>query len=165
MLDAARFAPSSSNTQPWVFVVVRDAERRARLTDLMDRLWSSVPESDLAPSLQADVAAGFGGGFATAPVWIVVGADDQRAERREQSSSIYPAVQNLLLAATALGLGSAMTTIASYDPDEVRAIAGLPESVRPYAMVPLGWPARPLGRPRRRPVSEIAHRDTYGTPW
>ena len=58
VLDAARFAPSSSNTQPWVFVVVRDAERRARLTDLMDRLWSSVPESDLAPSLRADVAGG-----------------------------------------------------------------------------------------------------------
>ena len=165
MLDAARFAPSSSNTQPWVFVVVRDAERRARLTGLMDRLWSSVPESDLAPSLRADVAGCFGGGFATAPVWIVVGADDQRAERREQSSSIYPAVQNLLLAATALGLGSAMTTIAAYDPVEVRAITGLPDSVRPYAMVPLGWPARPLGPPRRRPVSEIAHRDTYGAPW
>jgi nitroreductase len=165
VLDAARFAPSSSNTQPWVFVVVRDAERRARLTDLMDRLWSSVPESDLAPSLRADVAGGFGGGFATAPVWIVVGADDLRAERREQSSSIYPAVQNLLLAATALGLGSAMTTIASYDPVEVRAITGLPDPVRPYAMVPLGWPARPLGPPRRRPVSEIAHRDTYGAPW
>jgi nitroreductase len=165
VLDAARFAPSSENTQPWVFVVVREAERRARLTDLMDRLWSSVTESDLAPRLQADVAAGFGGGFATAPVWIVIGADDQQAERREQASSIFPAVQNLLLAATALGLGSAMTTIAAYDPAEVRAIVELPESVRPYAMIPLGWPARPMGPPRRRPVAEIAHRDTYGTVW
>ena len=58
-----------------------------------------------------------------------------------------------------------MTTIASYDPVEVRAITGLPDPVRPYAMVPLGWPARPLGPPRRRPVSEIAHRDSYGAPW
>jgi nitroreductase len=131
----------------------------------MDRLWSSAPQADLAGPLEADVKGGFGGGFATAPVWIVVGADDERAGRGEQSSSIFPAVQNLLLAATALGLGSAMTTIARYDPSEVRDITGLPDSVRPYAMVPIGWPARPLGPPKRRPVAEIAHRDQYGQPW
>lgn len=165
VLDAARFAPSAENTQPWAFVVIRDADRRARLTDLMDRLWSSAAKSDLSAPLEADVKGGFGGGFATAPVWIVVGADDERAGRGDQASSIFPAVQNLLLAATALGLGSAMTTIASYDPAEVRSIAGLPESVRPYAMIPVGWPAKPLGPPRRRPVSELAHRDQYGTRW
>ncbi len=58
-----------------------------------------------------------------------------------------------------------MTTIAAYDPAEVRAIARLPEHVRPYAMIPLGWPAKPLGPPRRRPVTEIAHREAFGTPW
>ena len=165
VLDAARFAPSAENTQPWVFIVVHDAERRARLTDLMARLWAAAPDRGMDEALHADVGAAFGGGFATAPVWIVVGADDERAPRPEQSSSIYPAVQNLLLAATALGLGSAMTTIASYDPAEVRAIAGLPESVRPYAMVPLGWPAKPHGPPRRRPVAEIAHREAFGESW
>ena len=165
VLDAARFAPSSENTQPWVFVVIRDADRRRRLTDLMARLWGAATDATLADHLQADVDAGFGGGFATAPVWIVVGADDERAGRGEQASSIYPAVQNLLLAATALGLGSAMTTIATYEPAEVRAITGLPDHVRPYAVIPLGWPARPLGPPKRRAVTEIAHRDTYGSGW
>jgi nitroreductase len=165
VLDAARFAPSSENTQPWVFVVIRDADRRARLVDLMATLYASSTPADMAPHVVADVEAGFRAGFATAPIWVVAGADDERAERGEQASSIFPAVQNLLLAATALGLGSAMTTIASYAPKQVAEIAGLPRHVRPYAMLPLGWPARPLGPPRRRPVSEIAHRDTYGTPW
>ena len=99
------------------------------------------------------------------PVWIVVGADDERAGRGEQASSIFPAVQNLLLAATALGLGSAMTTLATYDPAEVRAIAGLPDHVRPSPWSPSAGPPKPLGPPKRRPVSEIAHRDTYGTAW
>jgi nitroreductase len=165
LLDAARFAPSSENTQPWVFIVLRDDERRTRLVDLMARLYASSQPADMAPHVAADVEAGFRTGFATAPVWIVVGADDERAERGEQASSVFPAVQNLLLAATALGLGSAMTTIASYDPKEVADIAGLPRHVRPYAMIPLGWPAKPLGPPRRRPVSELAHRETYGSAW
>ena len=165
VLDAARFAPSSENTQPWVFVVIRDPEGRRRLTDLMARLWTTATGAPLPDHLQADVDGGMNGGFATAPVWVVVGADDQLAGRGEQASSIYPAVQNLLLAATALGLGSAMTTLATYDPAEVRTIAGLPDHVRPYALIPLGWPAKPLGPPKRRPVSDIAHRDQYGAGW
>ena len=165
ILDAARFAPSSENTQPWVFVVIRDPEGRRRLTDLMARLWTKATGAPLPDHLQADVDGGMNGGFATARVWIVVAADDQLAGRGEHASSIFPAVQNLLLAATALGLGSAMTTLATYDPTEVRSIAGLPDHVRAHALVPLGWPAKPLGPPKRRPVTEIAHRNQYGTGW
>lgn len=131
----------------------------------MARLWTTATGAALPEHLQADVDGGMNGGFATAPVWIVVGADDELAGRGEQASSVYPAAQNLLLAATALGLGSAMTTLGTYDPAEVRSIAGLPDRVRPYALVPLGWPARPLGPPKRRPVSDVAHRDTYGAGW
>jgi nitroreductase len=148
-----------------VFVVIRDADRRARLVDLMARLYAQSSPADMAAHVAADVDDGFRSGFGTAPVWVIAGADDERAERGEQAGSVFPAVQNLLLAATALGLGSAMTTIASFAPKELADIAGLPRHVRPYAMVPLGWPAKPLGLPRRRPVSEIAHRDTYGTGW
>jgi nitroreductase len=165
VLDTARFAPSAENTQPWVFVVLRDPERRSALTSLMARLWSSAPDRDLPERLHRDVEAGFLGGFATAPVLIVVGGDTERADRAMLSSSIYPAVQNLLLAATALGLGSAMTTLAAYVPDEVREVTGLPATVRPMALIPLGWPARPLGPPRRRPVGEIAHREQFGSPF
>ncbi len=131
----------------------------------MEGLWSSVADAGLADVLHSDVDAGFRGGFATAPVWIVVGGDEARIGVGDLAASVFPAVQNLLLAATALGLGSAMTTIATYVPDDVRRLTGLPDDVRPMALVPLGWPAQPLGKPGRRPVSEIAHRDQYGSGW
>jgi len=165
LLDAARFAPSAENTQPWVFVVIRDPITRVALTDQMARMWAAAPDRGLPAALHRDVDHGFREGFATAPVWIVVGGDETLTERWVLSSSVYPAVQNLLLAATALGLGSALTTIAANIPDQVRELTDLPEHVRPMALIPLGWPARALGPPRRRPVTEIAHRDRYGRPW
>jgi nitroreductase len=74
-------------------------------------------------------------------------------------------VQNLLLGATALGLGSALTTLAMTRRDDVRWLLGLPEHVEPVALVPIGRPARALGAPRREPAADHAHRDRYGTRW
>ena len=74
-------------------------------------------------------------------------------------------MQNLLLAATALGLGSALTTITTGYRAEMQAILGLPEHVRPIAVVPLGHPARALGPPRRAPFAEHTHRERYGRRW
>ena len=79
-------------------------------------------------------------------------------------SSIFPALQNLLLAAGAVGLGSALTTIATAFAAELREIVGLPEALVPVAVVPLGYPAQPLGPPRREPFADHTHRDTYGSP-
>jgi nitroreductase len=164
VLDAARFAPSAENRQPWVFVVVRDPDRRRRLTDLMARLWDAAPERELNPAMHDEVHAGFHEGYPGAPVLVVVAGDEERAIG-PLSSSIYPAIQNLLLAATALGLGSALTTIASFVPDEVRDVTGLAPNLRPMAIIPLGWPAKSQGPPRRSPVAEIAHRERYGQAW
>ncbi len=168
-LDAAVHAPSAENLQPWVFVVVRDADRRAAIAELTRRLWRergrAASEGRLAPDLLADVDAGAETGTAGAPVLVVVCGDSSTAHRSTLPSSVYPATQNLLLAAGALGLGSAMTTLATLEADTLSDILGLPGHVHPMAVVPLGWPARPLGPPRRRPVSERAHRDRYGTPW
>jgi nitroreductase len=80
-------------------------------------------------------------------------------------SSIFPALQNLLLAAGAVGLGSALTTIATAFADELREAVGLPPEVVPVAVVPLGVPAKPLGPSRREPFVDHTHRDRYGTPW
>ena len=74
-------------------------------------------------------------------------------------------MQNLLLAANALGLGSAMTTLATLAGDRLSALLDLPPSVRPMAVTPLGWPDRPLGPPRRLPLATRAHLDTYGQPF
>jgi nitroreductase len=78
---------------------------------------------------------------------------------------VFLATQNLLLAATALDLGSAMTTLATLLADELATLLTLPPAVVPMAVVPVGWPRQPLGPPQRLPVTERAHREHYGQQW
>lgn len=170
VLEAATAAPSAENRQPWVFVVVRDPDTRAAIGDLMRQVWEggarTFSEARLAPELLADVDRGVRGGVAAAPVLIVVGADTTLAHPATVGASLFPAVQNLLLAATALGLGSVLTTLAmSGGSDELASLVGLPSTVTPVAVVPLGWPERRLRPARRRTLSEVAHRETYGNCW
>ncbi len=169
VLDAATFAPSAENKQPWEFVVVRDAEARARIGELTRRAWDArgreFSRDRLSPALFAEVDRGATGGASDAPVLVVVAADTSRGLAVSVPSSIFPAVQNLLLAAGALGLGSALTTITTAYADELRAAVGLPEHVVPVAVIPLGVPARPLGPPVRNPFTAHTHRERYGAPW
>ena len=169
VLDAATFAPSAENRQPWEFIVVRDEQSRAHLGDLTRRAWDAggreFAQTRLDAKLMADVDAGATGGVAAAPVMIVVCADTERGLVQTVPSSIFPATQNLLLAATALGLGSALTTITTSFAAEIRALLGLPEYLIPVAIVPLGRPARALGPPRREPFATHTHRDRYGDAW
>jgi len=170
ILTAATHAPSAENTQPWVFIVVRDDALRSSLSDLTRRLWSAGGRDyaaahntrQLFDEVDSLVERGLGG----APVFVVVNADTSAgAHSTALGSSIFPAVQNLLLAANAIGYGSALTTLTTYGGDELRALLELPEHLTPMAIVPLGRPARPLGPPRRRPAAESTYRDRYGTPW
>jgi nitroreductase len=169
LLESATHAPSAENRQPWEFVVVRDADTRAAIGDLTRRAWEShgraFSETRLEPKLLADVDAGATGGIAGAPVHIVVCADVDRGLEATVASSIFPAVQNLLLAATALGLGSALTTITTSYRAELGALLALPEHVIPVAVIPIGRPAQPLGRPRREPFEGHTHREQYGSAW
>ena len=169
ILDAATHAPSGENTQPWVFVVVREHEVRAQIVTLTQRVWSIARDdamSRLDTGLGQEVDAGFQSGFGGAPVLVVVGADTTTGVHpRAVPSSIFPAVQNLLLAANALGYGSALTTLTAAAGDELRAIVALPDHVIPVAVVPIGRPARPLGAPRRRPATDTTFRDRFGSPW
>jgi nitroreductase len=168
-LAAATFAPSAENRQPWAFVVVRDPGLRALIGDLTRRAWQSGgrqhSEPRLASGLLADVDRGAEGGVAAAPILVVVCGDTRLGLEVTLPASIFPATQNLLLAATALGLGSALTTLPVAFGSELRTALRLPDPLHPLAVVPLGWPARPLGAPRRQPVSEKAYRDTYGARW
>jgi nitroreductase len=169
VLEAATFAPSAENKQPWVFVVVRDHRKRAAIGDLYRRAWEggakAHSESRLTPTLLDEVDKGAQGGIAAAPVLVVVGGDTRVGNPRAMAASVFPAVENMLLAAGALGLGTALTTLALVFSDELAKIVGFPIEVQPIAVVPLGWPAWTLGRPSRHPVAEKTHRDTYGSPW
>jgi nitroreductase len=169
VLDAATFAPSAENRQPWVFIVVRDDARRSAIGALTSRAWEgggrAHSEGRLSPGLLADVETGARGGVAGAPVLVVVCGDTRLGDRRVLEASVFPAIQNLLLAATALGLGSSLTTLPLLFGAELATIVELPAEVLPMAVIPLGWPARPLSPPRRLPVAEKAHRETFGMPW
>ena len=169
VLTAATHAPSAENSQPFVFVVVRDPGVRHSIGELTARLWQgsarAYEEGRLSPGFLADVDRGAMGGIAGAPVLVVVCGDTRLTVEAALPSSIFPAVQNLLLAAHALGLGSTLTTLPVVAGGELSTLLELPPEVVPLAVVPIGRLPEALGPPRRRPISEKAHLDRYGTPF
>jgi nitroreductase len=170
VLRAGTHAPSAENKQPWEFVVVRDPAIQTEIHDLTEAVWvgagRAFSEARLPPELLKEVEHGVtGGGFRTAPVLVVVCADLERGLPATVGSSIFPCIQNMLLAASALGLGSALTTLGAQGGDRLRAVLDLPPHVTPQAIVPLGHPVRRLGPPRREPATQHAHRDRYGARW
>lgn len=172
MLQLAVHAPSAENTQPWSFVVVRDDENRKLLADWWTETWNAGGGEFIKASLgdQAlidDLEYGVnGGGFAAAPVVVVVCADTDRVAEVYAASSIYPAVQNILLAAADLGYGSCLTTgLTTFGVDRVRERLQLPDTLLPMAAVYVGRPARTLSPPRRRPALDVTYREKFGTPW
>jgi nitroreductase len=92
-------------------------------------------------------------------------SDEIAYAERIRGSSIYPAVQNILLTCRALGLGTTITTNHIRCEDEVRSLIGLPRDFDTFAMMPIGWPIDSFGPLTRRPLSEVAHADGWGRPW
>jgi len=172
MLQSAVHAPSAENTQPWSFVVVRDEASRKLLADWWTETWNAGGGDFIKGSLddQAlinDLEYGFNrGGFAAAPVVIVVCADTERVMEIYAASSIYPAVQNLLLGAADLGYGSCLTTgLTTFGIDRVRERLELPDTLQPMAAVYIGRPAKKPSPPRRRPATEVTYREKFGAAW
>ena len=169
VLTAATHAPSAENSQPFVFVVVRDPEVRHTIGEMTARIWSggarAYEEGRLSPAFLADVDRGAMGGIAAAPVLVVVCGDTRLTLEVALPSSVFPAVQNLLLAAHALGLGSTLTTLPVVAGGELSTLLELPPEIVPLAVVPLGRLPKALGPPRRKPVSEKTHLDRFGNPF
>ena len=84
---------------------------------------------------------------------------------RIRGASVYPAVQNIILACRALGLGTVITTNHIRCEDEVKALLDIPEDVSTFALMPIGWPIDKFGPLTRRPLVEVAHTDRWGGPW
>lgn len=89
----------------------------------------------------------------------------QAYQERIRGSSIYPAVQNIILACRGLGLGTVLTTIASLYEDDLKETLGLPEDIDTFALMPMGYPIHHHGPVTRRPVSEVAFADRWGNAW
>ena len=169
IIEVASHAPSAENRQPWIFIVVSDAEVRHGLDDLTRRIWRQAGQAhsrdSLSPRFFSEVDSFFDRGYGGAPRLIVVAADGRNGQSRSVlAASVFPAIQNLLLAALALGYGSSMTTLAAQAPAELQQLLSLPANVYPLAVVPIGRPSSRLGPPRRRPVRDIAFVDRFGNP-
>ncbi len=92
-------------------------------------------------------------------------ADEQHYVERVRGASLYPAVQNIILACRALGLATLITTNHVRCEAEVKGVLGVPEDVSTFAMMPIGYPTGQFGPMTRRPVSEIAYADRWSEPW
>ncbi len=174
ILDAAICAPSGGNRQGWSFLVIRDPALRARLGALYREAFGELlklpyyRDSAAAPpdSPQGKVLASarhLAEHLGEAPVLILACiASDGTKATLATGASIYPAVQNILLAARALGLGSCLTTIHRFREQQVKDLLGVPPEVETAALIPLGFPLGKFGRPPRRPVTEVTFLDRWG---
>ncbi|MEM3579463.1 MAG: nitroreductase family protein [Candidatus Bathyarchaeia archaeon] len=145
LIEAARWAPSAGNIQPWEFIVIRNPETKRRLAE-----------------------AALGQFFIEeAPVVIVVCADEERSARGygARGRTLYciqdtaAAIQNIHLAAYALGLGTCW--VGAFREDEARKILNVPEGVRPVAIIPVGYPAESPQPRGRRSLKQIIHYEKF----
>ena len=173
IMDATICAPSGGNRQGWSFVVIRDAARRARLGELYREAWGElmkVPYYRGAAAAPPDSPEGkmlasarhLSEHLGEAPVLVLACIGTDGRPTITTGASIYPAVQNLMLAARALGVGSCLTTIHKYRDPQVKELLGIPADVETAALIPLGYPRGKFGRPPRRPVAEVVHADHWG---
>jgi nitroreductase len=174
LLELALKAPTGGNQQNWEFVVVRDPEVKHQLAranrqvlPIFNRAYARKTRNDLRMRKIADAVQWQADHFEEIPVVIVACARGFRPwfpqiGASSYYGSIYPSIQNLLLAARSLGLGAALITLPLWSTWQARRTLGLPTSVTPVAVVPLGWPQGRYGPTTRRPVGEVTHLDRFG---
>ena len=184
ILRAAQQAPSGGNIQPWQFVVVTDDDGRAWLGDLYRRAYARYEAALMAglPEFRSDddreawertvrASRHLADHLGEVPVIVLVCMPDISMSVRDDDgemdvgtpfASVYPAVQNLLLAARSMGIGGLITTVHRIHHDEVRGHFGIPDGQQVVALVPLGRPTGRFGVARRRPVDRVTHWDHWG---
>jgi nitroreductase len=180
-IELALKAPTGSNGQNWEFVVVKDrgikeefGRRYAQAWSLYGRAGKAMardnePMQKVLRAVEWQVE-----NFADLPVLVVACLRGSRVPMAPMPpiatssyyGSIYPSVQNLLLAARAMGLGASLITLPLWSVTVARRAMGLPMSVHPCCVVPLGWPRGRYGPTTRKPVGDVVHLDRYGNrPW
>jgi len=178
ILEAGVCAPNGGNTQKWRFLVVKDRKIKQAVQVYYKRAFDEVIEPQYKTSApppgvsheaymrQLAAVAYLTDHFHEAPVWIVACLDEgMRTPTRGSGASIYPAVQNMLLTARALGLGATLTTRHLLHEKEAEAALGLPAGVHSYAILPIGYPMGKFGPVGRGPLAEIVYQDRWGNPY
>ena len=167
--EAGTFAPSGGNRQPWIFVAVTTPEGRAFVAERYRRAFHAY----IAPALEVAKDPTFPEGkrrnmraalhladhLAQVPVHLFVAGWTRRGEA--QTQALFPAIQNVLLACRAVGLGASLTTVHRAFGAEIDAWLGLPADCPSCALLPIGWPIGRYGQPPRRPVDECLYWERY----
>ena len=183
VFDAARFGPQGGNRQPIRYIVVRDRELKTQMGEWYLEIWKTVIEMAQRGEYRTPRGSSspmFGAGthmaehFADIPVHVVVCAVLDDLARTDAAldrpgivggASIYPSVQNMLLAARNEGLGAVLTTLLVSREPQLKELLGIPEELITCATIPMGYPERPLPtKLSRRPVSEMVYADRFGEP-
>jgi nitroreductase len=170
VLEAGSLAANGGNMQSWRFLVIKDPAIKQAAAQWYRKSWHEVvgpryraggPAPGNTPEAFArmlNAAEYLADHFHEAPVWVVPCAPGPR----NTGASIFPAVQNMLLACRALGLGATLTTLYLNFEKEAEAALGLPDGVHSYAIIPIGFPMGKFGPVRRAPLSEVVYSDRWG---
>ena len=178
VLRAASKAPSGSNTQPWEIVVVDDAAKRAQIGDALRAIYESneglqqlisagESSDDKTQRLMLKGARAFFSQLGKAPAMVIpclyqLSSPTPDPASLLAGSSIYGAVQNLMLAARALGLGTVMTTAHAMLDADLRRILEIPDDATPVALIPIGYPDANFGPTTRKGTDEILRWNAWG---
>lgn len=175
MIDAAIRAPSGSNTQPWAWLIVRDDAKRQAIAEAVRAAMGDPSEGrreaegfDPVRRRMRLASIAFREDVAAAPCLVIpclVAPTSPTSDVNSlyAGSSIYGAVQNMMLAARALGLGTVLTTFNVAIDDTIRKQFGLPEDAKPVAVIPLGYPdGQSFGPTTRRPAESVTYWDGWG---
>ena len=170
LLDAAIRGPSGGNSQSWAWVVLTDPEVKRPIAEWYREGWQQSYGSRRDAILGSEDGQGLGKRnflsaehlaehLEEAPVWIIpvlLGA--ARSANPRLGSSIYGAVQQLMLAARAHGIGATLTSLYQGHEDDVKRLLGIPDDALTMALIPLGYPSQGRwAQPKRRPVEEVTH--------
>ncbi len=173
VLEAGTCAPSGGNTQSWRFLVITDQAIKDAAAVWYRKGWHETVgpryrAGGPAPGMDQEkfdkllnAAEYLADHIHEAPVWIV----PCYAGPRTAGASVFPAVQNMLLAARALGLGATLTTLYLLHEKEAEAALGIPEGFHSYAILPMGYPTGKFGPVRRAPLAEVVYQDRWGNAW
>ncbi|HMK11856.1 MAG TPA: nitroreductase family protein [Acidimicrobiales bacterium] len=183
-LRAAQQAPSGGNVQPWQYLVVTDPSLRAEVGELYRRAYDRyertllavaprfrTPEDESSWRRTAAASRHLADHFGDAPAMVLFllpiiewtpSDDDGPMDIGPLYASVYPAVQNFMLAARGLGIGTALTTVVRILHDELRPLLAIPDTMEVAAIVPMGRPTGQFGMARRKPVAAVTHWQRFG---
>jgi nitroreductase len=174
IVEAASRAPSGANRQPWEFIIIDDREMVRRVGEVYRDVWLEAwgAEPRAGESAAHGQARHLARTMPRVPAMILVCVDRTRssapagasaeAVRGSEGSSIWLAVQNLFLAARALGLGTRLTTAHLRGEQAVKDLLGIPSHVETMTLIPVGYPEGHFGPAARRPVAEVTSYNRYG---